>query len=134
MASYVALDQRLEFARDVVALERYRFDAVDVYRRYRIFPGPRQTDADSRMLALARTVDDATHHCYVHVSDAGMFLAPQGHLLAPMDLNAIGELLKKGARSASASWACDDERRKRPQAHRLQNLLRYDHFTCAIPA
>src|SRR4051812_37643365 len=134
MASYIALNQRLEFARDIVALERYRLDAVDVYRRYGIFPGPRQTDADIRMLAFARTVDDAAHHSYVHVSDAGVFLAPQWHLLAQIDLNAIGEFLKKGARSASASRACDDERRKRPQAHRLQNLLRHDHFTCAIPA
>src|SRR5258706_14699901 len=52
----VALDDRLEFLGDALALEGHRLAAVDVHRRDRHFAGARQADADVGVLRLARAV------------------------------------------------------------------------------
>src|SRR5262245_16346599 len=57
----VLLDELLEFLGDALALQRRALFAVDVDRRDRSLAGAGQADADVGVLALARTVDDATH-------------------------------------------------------------------------
>src|SRR5208282_5004877 len=103
----VALNQGLEFAGDIVTLERDRLDAVNVNRRHRVFARTRQTDADVGVLALARSIDHAPHHRDVHVLYARIAHAPQRHLLTQITLNPIGQLLEKRAGRASATGTCD---------------------------
>src|SRR4051812_45025262 len=58
----IFVDQRLELLGDALALQRHGLLAVDIDRRDRPLARSRQADADVRLLALARAVDDATHH------------------------------------------------------------------------
>src|SRR5205085_8809332 len=68
----VVLDDALELARDALAAQGQGLFAVDEDRRGRCLAGSRQADADVGMLAFARTVDDAAHHCDLHALDAGI--------------------------------------------------------------
>src|SRR5687768_14111451 len=57
----VVLDDALEVARNALAAQGQRLLAVDEDRGGRRLAGARQADADVRVLALARPVDDAAH-------------------------------------------------------------------------
>src|SRR6266852_2186212 len=59
---------------------------------------------------------------------------PDGHLLAQVSLDLLGHFLEEGAGGAAASGAGGDLRGEAANAQRLQNLLRYPHFFCAISA
>src|SRR5271154_912287 len=132
MAFHVALNHRMEFPSDVIALERDRLNAVNVNWRYWIFASPRQTDADVCALALAWAIDHAPHYRDVHVFHARIARAPQRHLRAQIALNSIGQFLKKRASRAPATGTCDDKWSKRTQSHRLQNFLSHYHLARAV--
>src|SRR5690606_17745784 len=55
---HVVLDDGLEFLGDMIALECHSALAIHVHRRGRHFARARQADADVRMAALARPIDD----------------------------------------------------------------------------
>ena len=134
MLDYVLLDDPLEFTGDVIALQGHGLDAIHVHRRDGRLPRSGQADPDVRVLALARPIHDASHHCHVHSFDAAVALAPHRHLRPEIALDAIGEFLKEGARRAPAAGARDHQRRERTQAHRLQHLLRHDDLAAAVAA
>src|SRR5687768_3247753 len=85
----VALDDRLEFLGDALALERHGLLAVDVHRRHRHFAGARQADADMGVLRLAGAVDHAAHHRDAHFFHARIGLLPDRHLLAQKSFDAF---------------------------------------------
>src|SRR3990172_8965498 len=113
-----------ELWHDVLAPEGGEEPPVHVDRRFRLLGGAGQRDADVGVLRLAGTVHDAAHHGDLHLLHAAVALAPPGHLLAQVSLNAVGELLKEGARGASASGTRRDLRHEAAQAEALEDLLR----------
>src|SRR5688500_2381146 len=113
----VALDDRLEFLGDALALERHGLLAVDVHRRHRHFAAARQADADMGVLRLAGAVDHAAHHRDAHLLHAGVLALPHGHLRPQKRLDALGKILEHGAGRTSTARAGADHRRERAQAH-----------------
>jgi hypothetical protein len=91
-----------------------------------------QRDADVGELRFAGPVHDTAHDGHVHVLDAGVAGPPEGHLLAQVSLDLVGELLEEGAGGAPAAGTRGDHRRERAQPHGLQDLLRDDDFLRAI--
>src|SRR4051812_39093818 len=59
--AHIVLDQRLELLGDALAFQRHGLLAVDVDRRDRPLARAGQADADVRLLALAGSVDHASH-------------------------------------------------------------------------
>ena len=113
LARDVVLDHADEFLCDVFATQGHRLDTVNEYWRGRRFAGARQRDADVRVFAFARTVDDAAHHREREIFDAIVLQAPFRHLIAHMALNGLRQFLKKHAGSAAATRTCRDQRRER---------------------
>ena len=87
-------------------------------------PVPGRRDADVGGLRLAGAVDDAAHHRQRQRLDAVVARLPRRHLLADVALDALGELLERGAGGAAAARARGDARREAAQAERLQQLAR----------
>ncbi len=96
----------------MVALQGDGLRAILVHRRYRTLARARKADANVGVLALARSIDDTTHHRDGHVLDADVLAAPLGHAMADVRLNALSEFLEIGARRAAAARAGDDHRSK----------------------
>src|SRR5690606_12725352 len=130
----VVVEDLEEFRHDVIALERDLQLAVHVDRCLRFLEGARQRDADVRVLRLARAVHDAAHHRDLHLLDAGVRLAPHGHLVAQVVLDVFGHLLEERRRRAPAAGTRGHLRRERAQLQRLQDLLRDEHLFRAIAA
>src|SRR4051812_47531422 len=72
-------DHHLELVSDVGAAERCDLLTLDEHRGGGGFAGAGERDADVGVLALARAVDDAAHHCHRQRFDARVALAPLGH-------------------------------------------------------
>src|SRR5258706_2524196 len=130
----VFLDPLLELLGDSIALQRHGLHAVHIHRRYRTLARTGKRNADIRVLAFARAVDDAAHDRDVHVLDAGIALAPLRHLLAQEALNLFGELLEISAGGAAATRTSDHHRRERAQAHGLKQFLGDCDLARPVPA
>src|SRR5204863_4111348 len=102
LLAHVALDDRLEFLGDAIALQGDSLLAVDVHRRHRHFVGAGQADADVGVLGFAGPVHHAAHYRDAHPFDTGIGLAPERHLRPPVALDLLGELLEIAAGGASA--------------------------------
>src|SRR6188474_686415 len=106
----VVIDQTLELGRELVvgAAEGDRVPPVDEDRAARLLARARQADSDVRRLGLARAVDDAAHHGERHRFHAFVRGLPFRHPVADVVLDALGELLERAARRASAAGAGGD--------------------------
>src|SRR5215467_7069276 len=119
----VIVEDLEELGHDAVALERELEGAVYEYGRLGLLEGAGQGDADVRVLALARTVDDAPHHRDVQLLDARILRFPHRHLLAEVGLDLLRHLLEERGGRAPAAGARRDLRDEVAKAHGLEDLL-----------
>src|SRR5215469_3577150 len=119
----VIVEDVQELGNDAVAFERELEGAVHEDRRLGLLEGTGQGDPDVRVLALARTVDDAPHHCDVQLLDAGVLRLPHRHLLAEIGLDLLRHLLEERGGRAPAAGTRRDLRDEVAKAHGLQDLL-----------
>src|SRR5690606_12326906 len=129
---HVVLDDGLEFLGDMIALECHGALAIHVHRRGRHFARARQADADVRMAALARPIDDAAHDGDVHVLNTRVTGLPDRHLGTQVGLDAGRQFLEHRAADTPAARTGHDQRGTGPQAHGLQHFLRDDDYAAAI--
>src|SRR3546814_4158528 len=93
-------------------------------RTYTLFPYTTlfrsQRNADVRMLALARSVDDTSHDRNIERLDARIFLPPDRHVLADIVLDALRKFL--------------EDRRCRSEEHtsELQSLMRISYAVFSL--
>src|SRR5690348_11829214 len=116
----------------VGALERGEFLAINIYGAAGLFPRSRHGDADIRGFRFARAIDDAAHHGELQFLDAFELSLPLRHFVANILLDALGKLLKCGARRAAAARAGGDARGERAQAEGLEKFARGIDFLAAI--
>src|SRR3546814_14221779 len=96
-------------------------------RTYTLFPYTTlfrsQRNADVRMLALARSVDDTSHDRNIERLDARIFLPPDRHVLADIVLDALRKFLEDRRCRATAAGTCGNHRDELAKAHHLQQFL-----------
>src|SRR3989344_2207454 len=117
----VALHDLVELLRDAVTAQGQGLFAVDEDRGGRRLAIARQADADVGVLAFTRAVDDAAHDGHLEVLDAGVLLAPDGHLRTQVIVDLLGQLLEGGAGGATAARAGGDAGHEGAQSHGLQD-------------
>src|SRR5262250_2325802 len=130
----VIVEDLEELGHDAVALERELEGAVYEYGRLGLLEGAGQGDADVRVLALARTVDDASHHRDVQLLDACVLRFPHRHLLTEIALDLLRHLLEERGGRAPAAGARRDLRDEVAKAHGLEDLLGDLHLFGPIAA
>src|SRR5712692_5632490 len=128
----IPIQDRDEFRNDVGSLERYHQTAVYVDGGLGLFECSGERDADIGVLGFAGAVDDAAHHRYLQLLDAGVALAPDGHLVAEVGLDLVGHFLEEGTGGAPAAGASSALRREAENFEGLQDLLADAHFLRAI--
>src|SRR5499425_3945093 len=124
----VIVEDLEELGHDAVALERELERAVHEDGGLGLLEGAGQGDADVRVLALTRTVDDAPHYRDVELLDACVFRLPHRHLLAEVGLDLLRHLLEERGGRAPAAGARRDLRDEVAKAHGLEDLLGDLHF------
>ena len=80
------------------------------------------------MLALARPVDDTTHHRHLEAFHARVFRFPNRHLSAQIVVNRLGHFLESGAGRTTTPWTGGNARHKTAHAQGLQNFSGNDHL------
>src|SRR5215470_3526592 len=130
----VIVEDLEELGHDAVALERELEGAVYEYGRLGLLEGAGQGDADVRVLALARTVDDTPHYRDVQLLDACILQFPHRHLLAEVGLDLLRHLLEERGGCAAAAGARRDLRDEVAKAHGLEDLLGDLHFFGPVAA
>src|SRR5215472_4741645 len=130
----VVVEDLEELGHDSVTLERELESAVYEYGRLGLLEGAGQGDADVRVLALARTVDDASHHRDVQLLDACVLRLPHRHLLPEIGLDLLCHLLEERGGRAPAAGARRDLRDEVAKAHGLEDLLGDLHLFGPIAA
>src|SRR5215470_2569931 len=130
----VIVEDLEELGHDTVALERELEGAVYEYGRLGLLEGAGQGDADVRVLALARTVDDASHYRDVQLLDACVLRLPYRHLLTEIALDLLRHLLEERGGRAPAAGARRDLRDEVAKAHGLEDLLGDLHLFGPIAA
>src|SRR5215471_19643507 len=116
----VIVEDLEELGHDAVALERELEGAVHEDGRLGLLEGAGQGDADVRVLALARAVDDAPHHRDVELLHAGILRLPHRHLLAEIGLDLLGHFLEERGGGAPAARARRHLRDEVAKAHGLE--------------
>src|SRR5262249_20239243 len=106
----------LEVGRDRRAAQGHRLLAINEDGRRRTLASSGKRDADIGVLALARPVHDAAHHCDVERLDARVTLLPLWHRLLDEALDVARELLERGRGGAPAARARRDQRHKGAEA------------------
>src|SRR5215831_20464417 len=130
----VVVEDLQELGHDAVALERELEGAVHEDGRLWLLEGAGQGDANVRVLALARTVDDAPHHRDIQFLDACVLRLPHRHLLAEIGLDLLRHLLEERGGRAPAAGARRDLRDEVAKAHGLEDLLGDLHLFGPIAA
>src|SRR5215468_5029667 len=130
----VIVEDLEELGHDAVTLERELEGAVYEYGCLGLLEGAGQGDADVRVLALARTVDDASHHRDVQLLDACVLRFPHRHLLTEIALDLLRHLLEERGGRAPAAGARRDLRDEVAKAHGLEDLLGDLHLFGPITA
>ena len=128
----VVVEDLLEVGDDGVSTECSEEAAIDVDGSFGFLEGAGERDADVGVLGFAGAIDDAAHDGELEFFDAGVGLAPDGHGVAEVVLNLLGELLEEGAGGASAAGAGGDLRGEAADAEGLENLLAGVDFFGAV--
>src|SRR6202162_64089 len=115
-------------------LQRELERAVHEDGRLGLLEGAGERDADVRVLALARAVDDAPHHRDLELFHARVLRLPHRHLFAEVGLDLLGHLLEEGRSRAPAAGAGRHLRQEAPEPHGLEDLLGDQHLFRPVAA
>src|SRR5690348_6001609 len=130
----IVVKQFLELSGEFVvrALERGEFLAINIYGAAGLFASTGHRDADVCGFRFARAIDDAAHHGKFELLDAFELRLPLRHFVANVLLDALGELLERGARGAAAARASSDAGREGAEAKRLEQFAGGIDFLAAV--
>ena len=86
------------------------------------------------MLALAGTINDATHNGDVQAFNTGIFCFPRGHFSRKPCLDILRQVLEHGGCRAPTSGTCGNLRHESAKAHGLQQFLAGLDLKRTVPA
>src|SRR5690606_15756322 len=118
----------LELLAEIVSAQRHDLLAVDEDWGCWQFACSRQGDADVCIFRFTRAVDDTAHHGKLQFLEPTILVTPFRQPYLDIILDLLSKLLENGRGGPATTRACDDLWRKRPQPHRLQDLLADSDF------
>src|SRR6185503_8840783 len=92
--------------------------AVDEDRCHGLLEGSGKRNAQMRVLALAGTVHDASHHGHPELRDTGARVAPHRHLVSQVILDLLRHFLEEGAGGPAAAGTARHLRKETPETER----------------